>query len=101
MKRWLIPFAASAVVTSSAIAQSIGASMAYFDDRFLTNLRESMDATADELGVDIQFEDAQGDIGRQLSQMQNFIAQGVDVMIINPVDTASTPQMTKLATQAG
>ncbi|MDQ2696812.1 MAG: sugar ABC transporter substrate-binding protein [Pseudomonadota bacterium] len=75
--------------------------MAYFDDRFLTNLREAMDATADELGVNIQFEDAQGDIGRQLSQMQNFIAQGVDVMIINPVDTASTPQMTKLATQAG
>ncbi len=101
MTRWLIAFAASAVMTSAAMAQSIGVSKSYFDDVFLTTLREVMDAKAKELGVDIQFEDGQGDIGRQLNQIQNFIAKGVDVVMVNPVDTASTPQMTKLVTQAG
>jgi inositol transport system substrate-binding protein len=101
MKRYLFTLAASALMLSSALAQNIGVSMAQFDDRFLTNLRQAMQARADELGVNIQFEDAQADIGRQLSQLQNFIAQGVDAIIISLVDTASTPGMTKLAVQAG
>jgi ABC-type sugar transport system substrate-binding protein len=34
--------------------------------------------------VDIQFEDAQGDIGKQLNQIQNFIAQKVDSFVWIP-----------------
>jgi len=30
---------------------------------------------------------AQDDVGSKLSQIQNFIAQKVDAIIINPVDT--------------
>ncbi len=101
MKRILITFMASALMMSSVMAQNIGVSMARFDDNFLTILREAMQARAKELGVEIQFQDAQGDIGRQLSQEQNFISQGVDAMILNPVDTAATPRMTKLAVAAG
>jgi len=51
--------------------------------------------------VDIQFEDAQGDIGKQLSHIQNFTAQKMSAIIVNPVDTSATPKMTKLATAAG
>lgn len=101
MKPFTIALAASAFITSTAMGQSIGASMAYFDDLFLTNLREAMAAEAKDLGVNIQFEDAQGDIGKQLGQIQNFIALGVDVIVVNPVDTASTPNITALATKAG
>jgi inositol transport system substrate-binding protein len=101
MKLLAIAFAASAIMMSPAMAQKIGVSMSYFDDVFLTTLRGVINNKAKELGVDIQFEDGQGDIGRQINQIQNFIAQGVDVIMLNPVDTASTPQMTKLVTEAG
>jgi len=101
VKPFAIALAASTFITSTAMAQSIGASMAYFDDLFLTNLREAMAAEAKDLGVNIHFEDAQGDIGKQLGQIQNFIALGVDVIIVNPVDTASTPKITALATEGG
>ena len=101
MKRLAIAFAASAIIMTSAMAQKVGVSMAYFDDLFLTTLREAMTAQAKETGVKLQFEDAQGDIGKQLSQIQNFIAQKVDAMVINPVDSSATPKMTKLATDAG
>ena len=37
--------------------------------------------------VEIQVEDAQNDVGRQLNQIPNFIASGVDAIIVNPVDT--------------
>jgi inositol transport system substrate-binding protein len=75
--------------------------MALFDDNFLTAVRASMKARAQEQSTTIQFEDAQNDIGRQLSQIQNFVAQKVDAIIVNPVDTDATPGMTRLAQRAG
>lgn len=102
MKRTSIALAASLMLTGSAYAEKIGVSMALFDDNFLTVLRNGMkDYAATQKGVDIQFEDAQNDIGKQLNQIQNFIAQGVDAIIVNPVDTDATPKMTALATAAG
>lgn len=80
---------------------ALGVSMALFDDNFLTAVRASMQAHASELGVSIQFEDAQNDIGRQLNQIENFIAQRVDAIIVNPVDTDATPRMTRLVSRAG
>jgi inositol transport system substrate-binding protein len=96
MKRLVIAFAAFAIMMTCAMAQKVGVCMAYFDDLFLTNLREAMSAEAKEKGVKLQFEDAQGDIGKQLSQIQNFIAQKVDAIVVNPVDSSATAQMTKL-----
>ncbi|MCH4810533.1 sugar ABC transporter substrate-binding protein [Vreelandella neptunia] len=93
MKRLLLGAALAATCTS-AMAQSIGVSVAWFDDNFLTSMRQAMEAEAQTQGYDIQFLDAQGDIGRQLSQVQSLAAQGVDAIIINPVDTAATSRMT-------
>jgi inositol transport system substrate-binding protein len=82
-------------------AATLGVSMAAFDDNFLTAVRTSMQARARQLNVPIQFEDAQSDIGRQLNQVQNFIAQKVDAIVVNPVDTDATPKITRLVTGAG
>ncbi|HUI61153.1 MAG TPA: sugar ABC transporter substrate-binding protein [Steroidobacteraceae bacterium] len=82
-------------------AAALGVSMALFDDNFLTAVRTSMKVQAQQLNAAIQFEDAQGDVGRQLNQIQNFIAQRVDAIIVNPVDTDATPRMTRLAAHAG
>ncbi|KZL26222.1 sugar ABC transporter substrate-binding protein [Pseudovibrio sp. WM33] len=102
MKRTLLALAASAMMTTSVMAENIGVSMAYFDDNFLTILRNAMgDEAASAGGVEIQFEDARGDIGKQIDQVQNFVAQGVDAIIVNPADTSATPRITKLANSAG
>lgn len=102
MKRTLFALAATTMLATPATAETLGVSMALFDDNFLTVLRNGMSDYAETLpGVQIQFEDAQNDIGRQLNQIQNFIAQGVDAIIVNPVDTDATPKMTQLAAAAG
>ena len=84
----------------AAPAVTVGVTMALFDDNFLTAVRASMKDRAAELGVTAQFEDAENDIGRQLNQIQNFIAQHVDAIIVNPVDTDATPRMTRLVAGA-
>ena len=103
MKRILLALLAAALVPLSATAPAatVGVSMAQFDDNFLTAVRASMKERAQQLGVQIQFEDAENDIGRQLNQIQNFIAQHVDAIIVNPVDTDATPRMSRLVVNAG
>lgn len=101
MKKLLVGVALSAIVATSAQAEEIGVTMALFDDNFLTVLRNGMDDYAGTLDdVDIQIEDAQNDVGRQLNQIQNFISSGVDAIIVNPVDTDATIAMSNAAAEA-
>ena len=84
----------------SASATTIGVTMDKFDDNFLTSVRNAIDAEAKAKGVTIQAEDANDDTSKQISQIQNFIAQKVDAIIVNAVDTSATPKMTQLAVAA-
>jgi len=90
---------------AAAADLKIGVSMSQFDDTYLTNVREYMDKQAKSYpkgdGVQLQFEDARADVVKQLSQVENFISQKVDAIIVNPVDTASTARISKSALEAG
>jgi ABC-type sugar transport system substrate-binding protein len=102
MKRYVLAFAVATILSSPAMAAKIGVSMDKFDDNFLTVLRNGMsDYAKTQPGVTLQIEDAKDDVSKQLSQIQNFIANKVDAIIVNPVDTSATPAMTKLAADAG
>ncbi|PBB24360.1 sugar ABC transporter substrate-binding protein [Mesorhizobium sp. WSM4307] len=102
MKKLILGAAISALMTTSAPAENIGVSMAQFDDNFLTVLRNGMIDYAKTLnGVTLQVEDAQNDVAKQQSQIQNFIASGVSAIIVNPVDTDATTAMSKIAADAG
>ena len=102
MKKTLILAGVAGLISTSAMAETVGVSMALFDDNFLTVLRNGITeygATLD--GVEIQVEDAQNDVGKQLDQINNFIASGVDAIIVNPVDTSATEAMSQAADAAG
>ncbi len=102
MKMLLAGVALSALMAQGALAANIGVSMAQFDDNFLTVLRNGMQDYAKTLdGVTLQVEDAQNDVGKQLNQIQNFVAGGVDAIIVNPVDTDATVAMSQAAADAG
>ncbi|KJZ18539.1 substrate-binding domain-containing protein [Loktanella sp. S4079] len=102
MKKTILAASVATMLTSTVSAETIGVSMALFDDNFLTVLRNGMIDMADEMdGVDIQVEDAQNDVAKQLDQINNFVASGVDAIIVNPVDTSATLAMTAAAEAAG
>lgn len=101
MKKTLLASLTLMLMTGTAMAENIGVSMALFDDNFLTVLRNGMiDYAATLDNVTLQVEDAQNDVGKQLNQIQNFIASGVDAIIVNPVDTSATQAMTDAAAAA-
>jgi len=102
MKKFILGSALAVMMSTAAHAETIGVSMALFDDNFLTVLRNGMSDYAKTLdGVDLQIEDAQNDVAKQQSQVQNFIASGVSAIIVNPVDTDATAALSKAAADAG
>lgn len=102
MKKFVLGTALAVMMSTAAHAETIGVSMALFDDNFLTVLRNGMSDYAKTLdGVELQIEDAQNDVSKQQSQIQNFIAAGVTAIIVNPVDTDATAAMSKIAADAG
>ena len=102
MKRYVYALAVATILSTPAMAAKIGVSMDKFDDNFLTVLRNGMSDYAKTVpGVSLQIEDAKDDVSKQLSQVQNFIANKVDAIIVNPVDTSATAAITKAAADAG
>ena len=102
MKKMIMGAALAVMMSTAAHAETVGVSMALFDDNFLTVLRNGMQDYAKTLdGVTLQVEDAQNDVAKQQSQIQNFIAAGVDAIVVNPVDTDATAAMSKTAADAG
>lgn len=101
-RRIMLIAVTAALLPMSAFAQtaSIGVSLSSFDT-FLTIVRGGMSKEAEAQQVKVQFEDANNDVGRQVSQVENFIAQRVSAIVVNPVDTAATKRISEAARKAG
>lgn len=86
-----------------ALAETrIGITMTSFDNPHLTVLLNAMQDEANRhAGVSLVLEDAQLDVARQLNQVQNFAANGLDAIIVNAVDGDSTAAITAAARDAG
>lgn len=98
MKKTLLVAGLSALMSTGVLAQELGASIARFDDNFLTVMRNGMTDHAESLeGVSLQVEDANDDIGRQIDQVKNFVAAGVDAIIVNIVDTSAGAAVSEAA----
>jgi inositol transport system substrate-binding protein len=70
-------------------------------DQFLQLVADGMQAKADELGVELTIVAAQEKTDVQLGQVENFISEGVDAILVVPVDTDAAGPMTDAATSAG
>ena len=74
----------------------IGVSLLNVSNEFVVMLNQAMDAKAKQLGVDLIVNDAQRSAERQVQQVESFIAQKVDAIILNPCEVeASSPAVDK------
>ncbi len=81
----------------------IGVSLASFNDTFILSLKNDIDSYvkstySDE--VELVFADAEDDYKIQFGQVENFITQEVDAVIIVPVNTDDTAPITSICEEA-
>ena len=74
----------------------IGVSLLNMSSEFIVMFNSAMEARAKELGVKLIVNDAQRSAERQVQQIESFIAQRVDAIILNPCEVeASSPAVDK------
>jgi inositol transport system substrate-binding protein len=77
-------------------APVIGVSLLNLSNEFIVMLNQSMEEKARELGVQLIVNDAQRSADRQVQQVESFVAQKVDAIILNPCEVeASAPAVDK------
>lgn len=82
----------------------VGISIYQFADNFMTQYRTELEKYLISLGVQKQniiIQDGKNDQAEQTNQIKNFITDGVDVMILNLVQSSSAPTVTDMAHEAG
>ena len=73
-----------------------------FNDTFQTYVMDASEGYfTDKDGFTMVLQDAQEDVIRQQDLVNTFIAQGVDALIVVPVDTSAMDPMVKAADEAG
>jgi len=102
----------AAADTADAAADAVGGDLAdkkvgvciyQFSDNFMTLFRTELQSYLESLGFDaanITIADGANDQATQTNQIQNFITDGVDVLIINPVNSSSAATITDMVVDA-
>jgi inositol transport system substrate-binding protein len=79
----------------------IGVSLLNLSSEFIVMLNRAMEAQAQELGVQLIVNDAQRSAEKQVQQVENFIAQKVDAIILNPCEVEASSRAVDKALAAG
>ncbi|ANU18203.1 D-ribose ABC transporter substrate-binding protein [Planococcus maritimus] len=79
---------------------TIGFSISTLNNPFFVTLSEGAEAKASELGASLSVVDAQDDASKQASDVEDLIQQGVDMILINPVDSEAVASAVESANNA-
>ena len=84
--------------------KKVGICIYQFSDNFMTLFRNELEAYLIKQGFskdNISIVDGANDQATQTAQIDNFISDGVDVLIINPVNSSSAASITDKVVEAG
>lgn len=101
--RWLVVLAA-ALLFGAAGAQSgftVGLSLSTLNNPFFVDVREGAQQEAQLYGIKLVVTDAQNDLNKQISDIEDLIQQRVDVLLVNATDSAGVAPVVKKANEAG
>lgn len=79
----------------------IGLSISTLNNPFFVSVKDGVEAEAKKLGMSVKVVDAQNDSAKQVNDVEDLIQQGVDVLLINPTDSAAISSAVQSANSIG
>ena len=81
--------------------KTMGLILSTLNNPFFVTLKDGAEAKATEMGVELVVLDSQNDSARELSNMEDLVTQGADLILINPTDSDAVGNAIKAANKAG
>ncbi|MGB3684153.1 MAG: D-ribose ABC transporter substrate-binding protein [Rubrobacteraceae bacterium] len=75
-------------------------SVSTLSNPFFVDLRDGAQQAANDAGATLQVSDAQNDASKQQNDLQNFVTQQFDAILVNPVDSEAVGPAIQAANQA-
>ena len=102
----MLALSALCVASAEAKTYKVGVSIYQYTDNFMTLYRNEIEnyfktLETDDVKYEITMADAKNDMAEQTNQVQNFITQGMDVIILNLVQTSSADAVIEQIVDAG
>jgi len=91
----LVALMAAPLIATAAPKLKMGVTIEDFNDVFMRYALDQLTAEATKDGVDVVAADGKRDPNEQLKQVENFITQGVDAILIHVIDQTLAPTITK------
>ncbi|MEG0497986.1 MAG: D-ribose ABC transporter substrate-binding protein [Carnobacterium sp.] len=79
----------------------VGVSLSTLNNPFFISVKEGIVELAEEKGSQVKVLDAQDDTSKQSNDVDDLIQQGVDILLINPVDSSAITPAVEAANSAG
>ncbi len=100
----LVLVAMMALAFTPAMAEktvTIGMMLSDTANQFFVTMYEAAQLKAAELGAEVIVLDAANDAAKDVSNMEDLLSRGVDIILYNPVDSDAAPAVVELANKAG
>lgn len=78
-------------MTAPAMAQDglkIGMSFQEMNNPYFVSMQEALNEAAESIGATVVVTDAGHDVAKQISDIEDMLQQGIDILLINPTDSA-------------
>jgi len=79
----------------------IGLSVSTLNNPFFVSLKDGVANEAEKKGMEMIVVDAQNDTAKQVNDVEDLIQQGVDILLINPTDSAAISTAVQSANNVG
>ena len=102
--RLLTATAALAVLAAPALAQDklkIGMTFQELNNPYFVSMQEALNEAAKALGADVVITDAGHDVAKQISDVEDMLQQNIDILLLNPTDSAGIEAAVHAAKAAG
>lgn len=106
MKKTLIATAATGLVLAAmpALAQDklkIGMTFQEMNNPYFVSMQEALNEAAASLGAEVVVTDAGHDVAKQISDVEDMLQQNIDILLLNPTDSAGVEAAVHMAKAQG
>lgn len=93
--------AAALAVQAHAEPLKIGMSFQELNNPYFVTMKESLEEAAKTLGAQVIITDARHDVSKQISDVEDMIQRGVDILLLNPTDSVGVQSAVLSAHESG
>ncbi|WP_068112759.1 ABC transporter substrate-binding protein [Tropicimonas marinistellae] len=99
--------AALGIIASAAVATAddgklkIGMTFQEMNNPYFVSMLEALKEASAVLGADLVVTDAAHDVAKQISDVEDMLQQDIDILLLNPTDSAGIESAVKMAKDAG